>query len=192
MRRYVAGKHAGDGAQEDPETREWVFGLLATPRFRRRIQQLEQLDLRRRPGCEPCLRAVVVDGWTPDALYHLGWCESCRAAAIALGMHSGAAATATWYRRRAVWVAVAAVAAIAAPLVGSQVVSNRDSQVARGGSASDVGSSRSPSTTGTTDTTATGGTQVTLVPRSRPSRAVGHAPGAKASRGAHKVLPLTT
>ena len=138
MRKYVAGKAAGGGAQEQPDTREWVFGLLAKPRYRERMEQLERLDLRRRPGCEPCLRALVVDEWTPDALYHMGWCESCRSAAIALGMHDPAAAGA-WYRRRAAWLAVAAVAAIAAPLVGSQVLSSRDSQVAaRGGSASSV------------------------------------------------------
>ena len=64
-----------------PTRREWVFGLLGKPRYRRRLEQLEALDLRRRPGCEPCLRALVTDEWTPDALHHVGWCESCRAAA---------------------------------------------------------------------------------------------------------------
>ena len=189
MRKYVAGKAAGGGAQEQPDTREWVFGLLAKPRYRERMEQLERLDLRRRSGCEPCLRALVVDEWTPDALYHMGWCESCRSAAIALGMHDPAAAGGAWYRRRAAWLAVAAVAAIAAPLVGSQVLSSRDSQVAaRGGSASSVASSRTPSTPGTT-VSGTGGKTVTPVRR---SRRVGHARGAIASRRAHKALPLTT
>ena len=104
----------------DPDSREWVFGLLGTPRYRERMEQLETLELRRRPGCEPCLRALVVDEWTPETLHHLGWCDSCRAATIALGMHAPAAA-ASWYRRRAAWLAVAAFAVVAVPLVGSQV-----------------------------------------------------------------------
>ena len=100
VRTYTAGKAAGGGGQEQPDTREWVFGLLATAALSRRMEQLERLDLRRRPGCEPCLRALVMDEWTPDALYHMGWCESCRSAAIALGMHAPAAAGAPGAARR--------------------------------------------------------------------------------------------
>jgi hypothetical protein len=193
MRKYVASKHAGDSGQQHVDTREWVFGLLATPRYRQRMQQLDRLDLRRRPGCEPCLRALVMDEWTPDALFHMGWCDSCRSAAMALGMHDPAARGA-WYRRRAVWFAVAVAAAIAAPLVGSQVISNRDSQIlARGGSAHAIGTPGTADGSGSADTgSGTGSTPVTPVPRSRPSRAVGHSRGASASRRAHKALPLTT
>jgi hypothetical protein len=193
MRKYLAGKDAGDVRQGQADTREWVFGLLGKPRYRQRLQQLEGLDLRRRSGCEPCLRALVMDEWTPDALHHMGWCESCRSAAIALGMHAPAA-RAAWYRRRAVWLAVAVAAAIAAPLVGSQVISNQGPQVAsRGGSAHGVASSRTHGTTGT-GTTGDGDTKVTPLPRSKRTRRVGHARGAGASRRArvHKALPMTT
>jgi hypothetical protein len=73
VRTYTAGK-GGDGVgQEHPDTREWVFGLLATPRYRERMEQLETLELRRRSGCEPCLRSLVVDNWTPETLHHVGW-----------------------------------------------------------------------------------------------------------------------
>ena len=199
MRRYTAGQDAGDG-QAHPDSREWVFGLLATPRYRRRVEQLDALDLRRRTGCEPCLRALVTDQWTPDALHHLGWCDSCRAATIALGMHAPAAADASFLRRRAAWLAVAAFVVIAVPLVGSQVV-NQGSQVGvrGGGAVSTAGSSgattpgtttpgtTTPTTTTPTTTTTTTGT-VTPVPRSRSSATVTNTHGG----GAKKALPLTT
>ena len=197
VRTYSGGKGGGDG-QEHPDSREWVFGLLATPRYRRRMEQLEALDLRRRTGCEPCLRALVTDQWTPDALHHLGWCDSCRAATIALGMHAPAAADASFLRRRAGWLAVGAFLVVAVPLVGSQVV-NQGSQVGvRGGGAVDI----QPSTTGTADTTTPGTTTpsttpetttpgtttpITPVPRSKQTTS-----RSKTSQRGHKALPLTT
>ena len=189
MRTYTAGKGRGDG-QEHPDSREWVFGLLATPRYRRRMEQLEALDLRRRTGCEPCLRALVTDRWTPDALHHLGWCDSCRAAAAALGLQAPAGAS--FLRRRAGWLAVAAFAVVAVPLVGSQVVNQGSHVGVRGGGAASTAGSSGATTSGTTTpatTTppATTGT-VTPVPRSRPSAAVAKTHGG----GAKKALPLTT
>jgi hypothetical protein len=195
---YTSGQDGG-GAPEHPDSREWVFGLLANPRYRRRMEQLEGLDLRRRPGCEPCLRALVTGEWTPEALHHLGWCDSCGAAAVALGMHAPAAAS-SFFRRRAGWLAVAAFAVVAVPLVGSQVI-NQGSQ-ARGGGAIRVPAattgkpSTAPSTTPgtTTPATTTPGTTtpgtttpVTPVPRSKPS-----ASGNLASARGHKALPHTT
>jgi hypothetical protein len=59
VRTYAAGGDARSGAELDPDGREWVFGLLDKPRYRNRIQLLEQLDLRRRDGCESSLRALV-------------------------------------------------------------------------------------------------------------------------------------
>jgi hypothetical protein len=197
VRTYSGGKDDGGGL-EHPDSREWVFGLLATPRYRRRMEQLEALDLRRRTGCEPCLRALVTDQWTPDALHHLGWCDSCRAATIALGMHAPAAADASFLRRRAGWLAVGAFLVVAVPLVGSQVV-NQGSQVGvRGGGAVDI----QPSTTGTADTTTPGTTTpsttpetttprtttpITPVPRSKQTTSP-----SKTSQRGHKALPLTT
>jgi hypothetical protein len=192
VRTYSGGKDDGGGL-EHPDSREWVFGLLATPRYRRRMEQLEALDLRRRTGCEPCLRALVTDQWTPDALHHLGWCDSCRSATIALGMHAPAAADASFLRRRAGWLAVGAFLVVAVPLVGSQVV-NQGSQVGvRGGGAVDI----QPSTTGTAGTTTpstTPGTTtlgtttpITPVPRSKPTTS-----RSKTSESGRKALPLTT
>jgi hypothetical protein len=187
VRTYAAGKGGDGGGQEHPDTREWVFGLLATPRYRERMEQLETLELRRRSGCEPCLRSLVVDKWTPETLHHVGWCDSCRAATIALGMHAPAAAGATWFRRRAAWLAVAAFAVVAVPLVGSQVIDRGGSAIGvRGGSATAIqpATTSSPGTTTSTPTT-TPSTPVIPVPRSKPPLAVAHARG-------HKALPLTT
>jgi hypothetical protein len=201
VRTYTAGKD-DDGSPEQADSREWVFGLLETPRYRRRMQQLEAMDLRRRAGCEPCLRALVVGSWTPETLHHLGWCDSCRRAAIALGMQAPADEGPAWYRRHAAWLAVAAFAVVAVPLVGSQVI-DRGSQVGvRGGSATavpgviatDPGTTPGTTTPGTTtpviaQTTTTGPptTTITPVPRRKPASAVGHQRG-----GAKKALPHTT
>jgi hypothetical protein len=181
VRTYSAGTDAGPLR---PESREWVFGLLETPRYRKRMEQLEKLDLRRRPGCEPCLRSLVTDEWTPETLHHLGWCDSCRAATIALGMHSPPA-DASWVRRRAAWLAVAAFAVVAVPLVGSQVIDRGSQLGARGGSAHQIPAATTGATTPSTTTT---GTPVTPVPRSKPTSAVGHA----RSGGGKKALPMTT
>ena len=83
MNRYEAGK---DPVEEwGGETRDWVFPLLDNPRYRERLEVLAGVDLTRRIGCEPCLRALVLDQWTPETLHHVGWCDSCRTASIALG-----------------------------------------------------------------------------------------------------------
>jgi hypothetical protein len=195
MKTYNAGQDDGE-PKVQPDSREWVFGLLANPRYRRRMEQLEALDLRRRTGCEPCLRALVADEWTPDALHHLGWCDSCRAATIALGMHAPAA-QASFLRRRAAWLAVAAFAVVAVPLVGSQVI-NRGSQVeVRGGSAISVPAATTPASTTPATTTPGTTTPVTTdpgtttpvppVPRSKPTTS-----GSATSARGHKALPLTT
>jgi hypothetical protein len=194
VKTYSAG--TGDGGS-DPDGREWVFGLLASPRYRERVQQLEGLDLLRRPGCEPCLRALVVRDWTPATLHHLGWCESCRRAALALGMRAPAAEGATWFRRHAAWLAVAAFAAVAVPLVASEVVDRGSSGGQRGGVAISTTATSGTSTPGattvvttdpgtTTPATTTG--SVTPVPRSKPVKAVRHTRGGVAK----KALPLTT
>jgi hypothetical protein len=193
MKTYSAGAEAGDSGQVQPDNREWVFGLLATPRYRERMEQLQGLDLRRRPGCEPCLRSLVTDEWTPETLHHLGWCDSCRAATIALGMHTPAG-EASWLRRRAGWLAVAAFAVIAVPLVASQVVNQGSELGARGGSANQIPAVTIPTTPGTTTpgattpSTTTPATLVTPVPRSKRVSAVGH----QRSAGGKKALPLTT
>jgi hypothetical protein len=199
MKTYTAGKDGGD-ASRDPDSREWVFGLLGTPRYRERMEQLESLELRRRSGCEPCLRALVVDEWTPEALHHLGWCDSCRAATIALGMHAPAA-QASFVRRRAAWLAVAAFAVVAVPLVGSQVINHGSQIEVRGGGAVNVPAATAPASTApattpgtttpvTTDpgtTTPVSTTPVTPVPRSKPTTS-----GSATSARGHKALPLTT
>jgi hypothetical protein len=210
VRTYSAGQDDGD-APGTPDSREWVFGLLANPRTRRRMVELEKLELRRRTGCEQCLRALVADEWTPDALHHLGWCDSCRAATVALGMHAPVA-EASFFRRRAAWLAVAAFAVVAVPLVGSQVINHGSQVEVRGGSAVNVPATTTPGSTtpvattpvsttpaattpvattpvatdpGTTTPVAT--TPVTPVPRSKPATS-----GSETSARGNKALPLTT
>ena len=109
-----------------------------------------------------------------------------------------APADASFLRRRAGWLAVAAFAVVAVPLVGSQVVNQGSHVGVRGGGAvSTAGSSgattpgtTTPGTTtpGTTVPTTTVPTTVTPVPRSRPSATVTSTHGG----GAKKALPLTT
>ena len=191
MRTYSAGE---DPAAAEFEGREWVFGLLSKPRFRDRLQQLADLDLRRRPGCEPCLRALVVGDWTPGPLHHIGWCESCRRAAFALGTDAPTAAGGNrWYRRHAAWLAVAAFAVVAVPLVGSQVLDTGSRGDARGGSAvqtvpaasGDPGTTPGSTTPGSTTPVTT--PLVKPVPRSKPETSGNHT----SARG-QKALPLTT
>jgi hypothetical protein len=123
---------ADDGEIGAPESREWVFGALATPGYRERCDQLAELDLRRRPGCEPCLQALVMQQWTHETQHHLGWCESCRSAAIALG--PGASAEGKPRRRGALWLAVAAGALIFVALAGGRLIDDPfSSQQAHGG-----------------------------------------------------------
>ena len=184
MKTFTSSKDARGAG--DPDSREWVFGVLGSSLHRKRMQQLEQLDLRRRPGCEPCLRALVVGDWTPETLFHVGWCDSCGAAATALGLAAASGAGAPWYRRRATWLTVAALAVLAIPLAGSQMTgSDQGSSAAgRGGGASEVGTAGAPATASTTE--------VTPVARSKSSKATLTEHGAQAGQRARKALPLTT
>ena len=125
MHTYTAGKN---GARElrYAGTREWVFPLLPTRRYRDRVDVISDLELKRRPDCEPTLRALVTDDWTPETIHHVGWCDSCRAAGFALGAgaFAGGRAAPAPNRSRALMLAVAAAAVIAVPAVASQVVDN--------------------------------------------------------------------
>ena len=138
---------------------------------------------------EPCLRALVTDSWDVDALHHVGWCDSCRAATIALGMHALAAPDASFLRRRAGWLAVAAFAIVAVPLVASQVIDTGSSGNARGGSAAQTAPAvpGDPATTPVSTTPGATTPPVKPVPRSKPASSGGVA-------GAHgqKALPHTT
>ncbi len=186
MRTYQASRGPLAAAGGDP--RDWVFGLLGNARHRRRLEALAALDLARRSGCEPTLRALVTDDWDHDSLYHVGWCQSCRAAALALGMTSASGAARSPHRRHALYVVLAAAVAIAAPLAASDLL-NRDG----GHTAAQSGGARTtPATTpGTTSSTPattpaqpTTSPAVTAVPRAKHART--HAAPAK------RVLPLTT
>src|SRR3954453_1985166 len=119
MNRYEAGKEPVE--EWGGETRDWVFPLLGNPRYRERLEELAKVELTRRPGCESCLRSLVVDQWTPETIHHLGWCDSCRRASIALGKIP-AGGTGGHGGRHAVLLVLLAGAAIAAPLVGSQLI----------------------------------------------------------------------
>ncbi len=162
MRTYEAGKEPLAAAAAD--TRDWVFDLLDNPRHRERLEVLAGLELARRPGCEPCLRALVLDDWDYETLYHLGWCESCRSASFALGMDTTAPkAVSSKFRRHALYVVLAAGVAIAAPLAGSHLINGGGGggKVAQGGG----NPTTVPATTpGTTPATTPGTTTPTTTP----------------------------
>jgi hypothetical protein len=120
MKTYVADRRADETWGAD--TREWVFALLPHRRFRERCDLLSGLALRRRPDCQPTLRALVVEDWTPETLHHFGWCDSCRTAGFALGVGAPSAARGAPRRRRALWLALVAGIAIAAPLAASPLI----------------------------------------------------------------------
>jgi hypothetical protein len=190
MKTYPASKAAAEGWA--PGTREWVFELLGSSRYRERAELLSGLELRRRPDCEPCLRALVLDEWTPETHHHLGWCDSCRKAGFALGMGAPAAAAsaARVGRRHTAWVVLAAGLAIAGPLVASTVIDNPfgSQEAPRGGVAATT--PQAPATTpGGPAVTTPGEPTVTPVPRGRPaSPAVRHGRSARGQR----ALPKTT
>jgi hypothetical protein len=123
-------------------------------------------------------------------LHHLGWCDSCRAAVAALGMGAATAAGAgRCYRRHAAWLALAAFAVVAVPLVAGELVDPGTRVGSRGG-----GATRTlPLPASTTSATAAPAGEpetpsaVAPVARSKPA-----APGGTASARAHKSLPLTT
>lgn len=198
MKTFAAGSDVG--APSDPDSREWVFGLIASPRHRRRMQQLEQVDLRRRPGCEPCLRSLVTGDWTQETLFHVGWCDSCGGAAVALdSAEASGEAGSAWYGQRATWLALAALAVVAVPLVGSQVIgSDAGTGAERGGAASAVGDAGATATAGTSSASgsssspATAGATVTPVARSKSSRSAAQlVPSAQTAQHAGEALPLT-
>ena len=56
MKTYQAGRDAVE--TWGGETRAWVFDLLENPDYRRRLEALSELDLKRRAGCErACARS---------------------------------------------------------------------------------------------------------------------------------------
>jgi hypothetical protein len=122
---YTAGRN-GDRELRYAGTREWVFPLLGKRRMRDRVNLLSALELKRRPDCEPTLRALVTDDWSPETIHHVGWCDSCRAAGFALGAgaFAGGRAAPAPNRGKAALVAVIAAAVIAVPVVASQTVGN--------------------------------------------------------------------
>jgi hypothetical protein len=113
-----SGKPNGDDSHLD--SREWMFAMLASDKYRARAEQLAGLELRRRPDCEPCLQSLVTGKWTPETAHHMGWCDSCRTAEAALG--TAVVATGSPRRRRAVLLALAAGLVIATPLLASQLL----------------------------------------------------------------------
>ena len=188
MNTYAAGEAGGEAASAD--SREWVFGALGTPGFRERCDQLAELDLRRRPGCEPCLQSLVTDEWTAETNHHLGWCDSCRAAAIALGPGDRVAEEPR--RRRALWLVVALGALILVPLAGSQLIDNPFSgDVARGGVAHAVGPAKVAPVArskASGDAKAAGGTAAAGADAGAKSSASGAA-GAAGTTGGKTVVP---
>ena len=210
MKTYKAGEN-GDLAERAAENREWVFPLLADAGPRHRIGMLDGFDLNRRPSCEPTLYALVSDDWSPEAIYHVGWCESCRTAGFSLrvGAFAGGRPAPAPNRRRAVLVAVATAALIIIPVAGSQIVANpfgggggTSAQPGGGGStgAATGHQSSGPGTTGTQpgpDATGSGATPATTTPATgtvtpKPrSRPVGTG-GAVTGTHGRAALPHTT
>ena len=169
MKTYDAGKDRGQQQSGDP--RDWVFDLLENPRYRERLDVLAGLDLTRRAGCEQCLHALVTNEWDYEALYHLGWCESCRKASFALGTDATPSPRRMPYARRAVWVVLAAGLVIAAPLAGNHFLDERNN-VSRGGSAlpgTTMPANTNPTTTPATTPTTTPSTTPTTTPTTTPS-----------------------
>ena len=160
------------GQQQSGDPRDWVFDLLDNPRYRGRLDVFAGLDLTRRAGCEQCLHALVTNEWDYEALYHLGWCESCRKASFALGTDATPSPRRMPYARRAVWVVLAAGLVIAAPLAGNHFLDERNN-VARGGSAlpgTTTPANTNPTTTPATTPTTTPSTTPTTTPRHRRPR----------------------
>jgi hypothetical protein len=165
MKTYQAGKDPVEAW--GGETRAWVFDLLENPEYRRRLEALAALDLQRRPGCEPCLRALVTDKWDYESLHHLGWCESCRSASLALGMDTSSKKAGSGNARRALVVVLVAGVAIAAPLAGSQLLNRGNDD--RGGVAQQTTPSTTPGTTPSTTPSTTPGTTPSTTPGTTPT-----------------------
>jgi hypothetical protein len=206
MRTYQAGKDPG--GSPGGESRAWVFDVLENPEHRRRLDALAGLDLKRRAGCEPCLHALVTDDWNHESLHHLGWCESCRNASLALGMNTSSKMAGYPYRRALV-VALVAGVAIAAPLAGSRLLD--DGNNGRGGVAQQVtqttpGTNPSttpgtnPSTTPTTTATTPGTTPATTSTATTPTTTepattnpvIKPVPRTRTTSRGHQALPKTT
>jgi hypothetical protein len=100
-------------AKEDPYGRK----------FRENSAVIRGADLRRRPGCEPVLRALALDRVQLGMRLHLARCRSCRRAAAALRENSEVNSA-----RRAgllLLAAIAVVCVIAAPFVISRLQGDR-------------------------------------------------------------------
>jgi hypothetical protein len=97
---------------------------------------LRDVQLRRRPGCDPALRALALDRVTFAMRLHLARCSSCRRAAAALRENVEVDST-----RRAgllLLAVIAVIAVIAAPFVISRMGDDQHllpAHKARGGSA---------------------------------------------------------
>jgi hypothetical protein len=92
-------------------------------KFRQNSAAIRGVDLQRRPGCEPVLRALALDRVKLGMRFHLVRCPSCRRAAQALRENREVNSA-----RRAVLLAVAAIAVvcvIAAPFVISRLQGDR-------------------------------------------------------------------
>lgn len=185
MHTHTATKEGGTGWTAG--TREWVFNLLPSRRYRERADLLSNLELNRRADCEPTLRALVLDEWTPDADHHLGWCESCRSAGLALGRGAPQvfARSAGSARRRIGWVVLGAAIAIAAPLVAANSLldDSFSGQEPRGGVA--ITSQQVPPAP----------PKIVVVPRNKPpvTPSVRHKRSSVTVRGQHaRTLPHTT
>jgi hypothetical protein len=186
MRTYQAGEDPVDAW--GGETRAWVFDLIENPGYRRRLEELAGLDLTRRAGCEACLRALVTDDWDYQSLFHLGWCQSCRNASLALGMDTRKTA-ARPHRRRALAIALVAAVAIAVPIAGSRMIGGGSDS--RGGVAQQV-LHTTPATPGSTtpSTTPTATTPGSTTPPTVPI--VDPIPRSKPANGGQHPLPHTT
>jgi hypothetical protein len=78
-------------------------------KFRENVAVLQDVQLRRGPGCDPVLRALALDRVKPGMRLHMLRCTSCRRAAAALRERGS--------MRRAGLLLLAAAAVIAAPFV---------------------------------------------------------------------------
>jgi hypothetical protein len=117
-------------------------------KFRENSAVMRDVQLKRRPGCDPVLRALALDRVKPAMRLHLARCSSCRRAAAALREN-----TEVDSMRRAglLFLALIAVCAvIAAPFVVSRMGNDQHLlpvHSARGGVAVVVGAAAGPGAT---------------------------------------------
>jgi hypothetical protein len=116
-------------------------------KFRENSAVMRDVQLKRRPGCDPVLRALALDRVKPGMRLHLARCSSCRRAAAALRENSDVDSL-----RRAglLFLALIAVlAVIAAPFVISRMTDDQHllpAHKARGGIALTVHAAGAPAT----------------------------------------------